>query len=286
MPAVLWMLGAVASFIVMALSVRGLSGTLSIFQILFLRGIVGLPFLLAGILLWRGPAGLRLLRTGNLRLQVTRNAIHIVGQLSWIYGLTVLPLAMVFAVEFSAPLWSVLLGALVLREYPNRPQQIGVVLGLVGILIILRPGTAGFSWAVMAVLLAALAYAATYLITRMLGRTDSALAVLFWMAVLQSPVGFVLALTDWHPIPAGIVPVILLLGLSGTSAHLCLAAALKAAPLARMLPLDYLRLPVIAVIGAVFYGEPFDPFILAGGAVVLASVFLTQRVIRHPPDQG
>ncbi|MFX9008126.1 EamA family transporter, partial [Acinetobacter baumannii] len=90
-------------------------------------------------------------------------------------GLTLLPLAMVFAVEFSAPLWSVLLAALVLREYPNRPQQLGVVLGLVGILISLRPGLAGFSWAIMSVLLAAFAYAATYLCTRMLGRTDGVL---------------------------------------------------------------------------------------------------------------
>lgn len=280
MRAVLWMLGAVASFVVMALSVRALGGTLSVFQILFLRGFVGLPFLLAGILIWRGPAGLRLLRSGNFKLQVARNAIHIVGQLSWIYGLTVLPLAMVFAIEFSAPLWSVLLGALVLREYPNRPQQMGVVLGLVGILIILRPGIAGFSWAVMAVLLAALAYAATYLCTRMLGRTDGVLAVLFWMSVLQSPVGFLLSLTDWRPVPTDIMPVILLLALSGTSAHLCLAAALRAAPLARMLPLDYLRLPIIAIIGALFYGEAFDPFILAGGAVVLASVFLAQQATK------
>jgi len=280
MRAVLWMLGAVASFVVMALSVRGLGGTLSVFQILFFRGFVGLPFLLAGILVWRGPAGLRLLRSGNMKLQVARNAIHIVGTLSWIYGLTALPLAMVFAVEFSAPLWSVLLGALVLREYPNRPQQIGVVLGLIGILIILRPGVAGFSWAVMSVLLAAFAYAATYLCTRMLGRTDGVLAILFWMAVLQSPVGFLLSLTDWRPVPLELAPIILLLALSGTSAHLCLAAALRAAPLARMLPLDYLRLPVIAIIGALFYGEAFDPFILAGGAVVLASVFLTQKVTK------
>ncbi len=277
MRAVLWMLGAVASFVVMALSVRGLGGTLSVFQILFFRGFVGLPFLLAGILIWHGPAGFRLLRSGNMKLQVARNAIHIVGTLSWIYGLTLLPLAMVFAVEFSAPLWSVLLAALVLREYPNRPQQIGVVLGLIGILIILRPGLAGFSWAVMSVLLAAFAYAATYLCTRMLGRTDGVLAVLFWMAVLQSPVGFVLSLTDWRPVPLELAPIILLLALSGTAAHLCLAAALRAAPLARMLPLDYLRLPIIAVIGALFYGEPFDPFILVGGAVVLVSVFLTQK---------
>lgn len=277
MRAVLWMLGAVASFVVMALSVRGLGGMLSVFQILFFRGFVGLPFLLAGILIWRGPAGFRLLRSGNMKLQVARNAIHIVGTLSWIYGLTLLPLAMVFAVEFSAPLWSVLLAALVLREYPNRPQQIGVVLGLIGILIILRPGLAGFSWAVMSVLLAAFAYAATYLCTRMLGRTDGVLAVLFWMAVLQSPVGFVLSLTDWRPVPLELAPIILLLALSGTAAHLCLAAALRAAPLARMLPLDYLRLPIIAVIGALFYGEPFDPFILVGGAVVLVSVFLTQK---------
>src|SRR5262249_21011665 len=85
----IWMLGAVASFSAMALAVRSLA-TLSVYQVLFLRSAVGLPMLVAAVFAVRGREGLRLFRSANLKLQGVRNAIHILGQLGWIYAIMVL----------------------------------------------------------------------------------------------------------------------------------------------------------------------------------------------------
>jgi drug/metabolite transporter (DMT)-like permease len=268
-------MGAVVSFSTMALCVRELADTLSIYQILFLRSGVGLPMIVAAAAMG-GGAGLRRLRTGNLKLQVGRNLVHIVGQLTWIYALTVLPLATVFAVEFTTPLWAVVLAALVLGENTNRAQRIGLLLGLVGTLVIVRPSPESASMEVLLALVAALFYAAAHLATRVLTRTDASIAVPFWMCLIQSPIGLALALLDWRPIALADVPLIALMAAAGLFAHQSLTAAFRLAPVARVIPFDYLRLPLIAAAAAWLYGEPLDPFVMIGGAVVLAGVLITQ----------
>jgi drug/metabolite transporter (DMT)-like permease len=237
---------------------------------------VGLPLLVTVMLATRGREGLRLFRTSDIKLQAVRNAMHICGQLGWIYALTVLPFALVFAIEFTTPLWAVLLAALVLGEHPSRPQQLGLAIGLAGVLVIVRPGPAGISWDLLIIFAAALAFAGTFLGTRVLSRRDASVAIPFWMCVLQSPPGLVLALTDWRPVTLAHVPAILLIAAGGLAAHQCMSMALRLAPIARVLPVDYLRLPLIAVIGALFYAEPLDPFVLLGGAIVLGGVLVSQ----------
>lgn len=270
------MMGAVVSFSAMALSARALGGHLSVFQILFLRSAVGLPLLVAGLVAAGGIGALGALRTQKLGLHVGRNTIHVVGQLAWFYGVTVLPLATVFAMEYSSPLWAVLLAALFIGEYPTRAQMGGLLLGLVGILLIVRPGAEGLDWAAMIVLAAAVLFAASNLYTRVLGRTEPSIGIPFWMFVVQLPFGLLLALADWRPIALADLPAILVLGLTGLTAHHSLSAALRLAPISQVIHYDYLRLPLIAVVGALFYAEPLDPYVLGGGGIVLGGVFLAR----------
>jgi drug/metabolite transporter (DMT)-like permease len=272
---VAWMMGAVVSFSMMAVCIRELADTLSVYQILFLRSAVGLPLIVAVAAV--SGRGLRQLRTAQLKLQFVRNIVHIIGQGLWIYAITVLSLAMVFAVEFTTPLWSVLMASVLLGEPTNRAQRIGLALGLVGTLIIVRPSPAGISWAVVIMLAAALCYAGAHLGTRVLTRTDASVSVPFWMCVIQSPIGLVLAVTDWRPILLADVPLIVGVAACGLFAHHSLTSAFRNAPVARVIPFDYLRLPLIAAVGALFYAEPLDPFVFAGAAVVLAGVLITQR---------
>lgn len=279
---VAWMMGAVLSFSTMALCVRELADTLSVYQILFMRSGVGLP-LIVGAAAMGGAAGLRNLRTGNLRLQIFRNFIHLIGQWTWIYALTVLPLATVFAVEFTTPLWSVLMAALLLGEHTNRAQKIGLLLGLAGTLVIVRPSPAGMSWDIVIALVASLTYAGAHLCTRVLSRTDSSISVPFWMCLIQTPLGLGLALLDWRPIVLADVPLILVLAASGLLAHQCLTSAFRLAPVARVIPFDFLRLPLIAALGVLLYGEALDPFVLLGGAVVLSGVLVTQTARKPAP---
>lgn len=279
---VAWMMGAVLSFTTMALCVRELADTLSVYQILFMRSGVGLPLIVAAAATG-GAAGLRNLRTGNLRLQFFRNFIHLIGQWTWIYALTVLPLATVFAVEFTTPLWSVLMAALLLGEQTNRAQKIGLLLGLAGTLVIVRPSPAGMSWDIIIALIASLTYAGAHLSTRVLSRTDSSISVPFWMCLIQTPLGLGLALLDWRPIVLADVPLILVLAASGLLAHQCLTSAFRLAPVARVIPFDFLRLPLIAALGVLLYAEALDPFVLFGGAVVLSGVLVTQTARKPAP---
>jgi drug/metabolite transporter (DMT)-like permease len=272
---VAWMMGAVFSFSAMAVCIRELADTLSVYQILFLRSAVGLPIIVAAAAM--SGTGLRQLRTAQLKLQFIRNIVHVIGQGLWIYAITVLTLAMVFAVEFTTPLWSVLMASVLLGERTSRAQRIGLALGLIGTMIIVRPSPAGISWDIVIMLAAALCYAGAHLSTRVLSRTDASVSVPFWMCVIQSPIGLVLAVTDWRPIALADVPLVVVVAACGLLAHHSLTSAFRNAPVARVIPFDYLRLPLIAAVGALFYAEPLDPFVFAGAAVVLAGVLITQR---------
>jgi drug/metabolite transporter (DMT)-like permease len=169
------------------------------------------------------------------------------------------------------------MASVLLGEHTNRAQRLGLALGLAGTLIIVRPSPDGVSWSIVIMLAAALCYAGAHLSTRVLSRTDASISVPFWMCVIQTPIGLVLAVTDWRPVALLDVPLIVVMAGCGLLAHHSLTSAFRNAPVARVIPFDYLRLPLIAAVGAIFYAEPLDPFVFAGGAVVLAGVLITQR---------
>lgn len=277
----LWMVGASMSFVALALATRQLTYDFSIAQIMFFRVGPALPILVGAVWLTQGRAGFGSFRTGSLKLHFLRNLFQMSGQAGWVFAIGTLPFAMVFAIEYSTPLWSVLISGLVLREHPNRWQKIGLLMGFAGVLIIVRPGPEGISWGALLMILGCVAFACNHSITRILRRTDAPMTNPFWTCVLQSPVTFVLAVAigwttiEWHHVPA-----ILVLACASLSAHFCAATALGMAPIARVMPIDYLRLPVIAAIGVIFYAEPIEAMALMGAAIVIAGVLLTQRTGR------
>ncbi|RVT48950.1 DMT family transporter [Rubrivivax albus] len=270
---VAWMGGAVLSFLLMALSGRELSATLSTFQILCFRSVVGL--VIVGTLAWH--AGWRVLHTRRLGLHVGRNLAHLGGQFGWFFAIGALPLASVFAIEFTIPLWTALLAALLLRERLTAQRAGLIVLGLAGVLMILRPGAGLLQWASLAALGGAVAYALSYLATKRLAPTDAPLAILFYMTVVQLPLATAGALWTWQPPDWGQWPWILLVGLTALSAHYCIARALKLAELAAVMPVDFLRLPLVALLGWWLYGERVDALALAGMAVIVAANVLNLR---------
>jgi hypothetical protein len=182
---VLWMTGALLSFSAMAVSIRALSGTLRIMEILAIRNGAGLAILLA--LGAFNPAHLRALSARRIMLHITRNTIHFGSQFLWATGLTLLPLATVFALEFTMPAHTALLAAMFLGERLT-PSRIGVVIfGFLGVLVILRPGLETFRPAAFLVLGAAFGYAVSLTQTKALTSTETTFAILFWMNVVQLP---------------------------------------------------------------------------------------------------
>ena len=269
----LWMGGAVVSFSAMAIAVRELLRTMGNFEILFLRSVMSLAILLA-ILPY---AGLRTLRTARFDLHVARNVLHFGGQYAWVYAIGMLPLATVFAIEFTMPVWTAVLAILILGERLNRGRAVMLALGLAGILIILRPGVAAVSPAALVMLTGAFAYAAVMIVTKHLSQRDSPFAILFYMTVVQLPLGFFPALRGWVTPAVVDAPWIIAVGASGLVAHFCMTRAFRIADAMIVVPVDFLRMPLIAVVGILFYGEPLDIAVLLGAAVIFAGTYYSIR---------
>jgi drug/metabolite transporter (DMT)-like permease len=265
---VLWMSGAVLSFSTMAIAARQLLEHMGTFEILFFRTAVALLIVLA----LAGRAGLAQLWTRRFGLHFWRNMLHLGGQASWVFALGALPLATVFAIEFTTPIWTAVLAVLFLGERMNAGRAVMLALGLAGVLVILRPGFAAFQPAALIMLAGALLFAVQFILTKKLASTESPLAILFWMSIVQTPFSLAAGLPSWvGPAPEDL-PWIGLIGIVSFTAHYCITRAMKLADAMVVVPVDYFRLPLIAVVGALFYGEPFDPMVFVGAGLILAGV--------------
>ena len=274
---VLWMVGALLSFSVMAVSIRELSWAgLSIFEILAIRSGVALLVLL--VLLAAQPDLRQYARPRRMGLNLFRNTVHYASQFSWALSLTMLPLATVFALEFTMPAWTAVLAVWFLHERMT-PSRLGVVvLGLIGVLVILRPGIAGFNPAAILVLLAAFGYAITMITTKQLTMTETTFGIVFWMAVIQFPlsligsdIGVFVHFETRHILPA------LGVGTAGLTSHYCLSNAFRSGDATLVVPLDFMRIPLIAVVGWAFYGERLDIFVLLGALIIVSGVLWNLR---------
>jgi drug/metabolite transporter (DMT)-like permease len=268
----LWMVGALVSFSVMAVSVRELLHTMGAFEILFIRSFLSLLFLLFLL-----PGRLGALRTRHFGLHLLRNVFHFGGQYAWVYAISILPLATVFAIEFTMPVWAAVLAMIFLGERLNQGRIVMLVLGVVGVFVMLRPGLAVIQPAALVMLLGAFAYASTMIATKRLAGHDSAYAILFYMAVIQLPLALVPALPQWVWPGMRDLPWVLALGVVGLSAHYCMTRAFRIADAMVVVPIDFLRLPLIAVVGALLYGERLELVFMVGAAVIFAGTFYSIR---------
>ena len=274
---VLWMIGTLLSFSAMAVSIRelALSG-MSIFEVLAVRSGVGLAILLALIAV---RPDLRVYtRPRRMGLNVLRNTIHYISQFGWAYSLTMLPLATVFALEFTMPGWTAVLAVWLLRE-KLTPGRIGViVLGLTGVLVILRPGIATINPAAFLVLGAAFGYAITMVATKKLTMTETTFGIVFWMTVIQLPLSLIGSdPTVFFRVNVHQILPILGVGVAGLTSHYCLSNAFRAGDATLVVPLDFMRIPLIAVVGWAFYAEPLDIFVLLGAMIIVSGVLWNLR---------
>jgi drug/metabolite transporter (DMT)-like permease len=287
-----WMTGTLLSFSVMAVAIRGLAGSLSILEILTLRAAVGLVIVL-GVMALRPELRHQISRR-RFALHALRNGIHFGSQYLWAWSLLLLPLATVFALEFTMPAWTILLAPFFLGERMT-PSRIGaVVLGIAGVLVIVRPGMETFQPAALMVLAAAFGYAVQIIATKKLTITDSTFAIVFWMNVIQLALGLAGAgVTFVGKIGWELVPVIVGLGAAGLFAHFCMTNAFRAGDASLVVPLDFLRIPVIAVVGWWLYAEPLDAFVFAGAGLIISGILWNLRsearrpaLVVHTAPQG
>lgn len=271
--AALWMGGTITSFSVMALAGRAVALDHDTFEIMLYRSIAGF-IAVAGFATLSGR--MSSIRAQRMDLHILRNISHFAGQNLWFFALAEITLAQVFALEFTAPIWVILLSALVLGERLTPTRLLAALMGFAGILIVTRPGLTALNIGHLAAALAAIGFAGSIVTTKRLTRDQSVLQILFWMTAIQIALGLICAGIDgdiaWPTRSAW--PWLALIGLAGLTAHLCLTMALSLAPASIVSPIDFIRLPVIALIGAAVYGETLDPFVFLGAIVIFAGNYI------------
>jgi len=151
------------------------------------------------------------------------------------------------------------------------------------VLLILRPGLAVVHPAALAVLLGAVAYGVSHTLTKKLSGYDRPLTILFYMTLMQLPLGLVPSLFDWTTPSLAMWPWLIAVGLTALSAHYCMTRAFLLADATVVVPLDFLRLPLVAVLGFLFYGESIEWFVFAGAILILAGNLLNIRGERAKP---
>jgi drug/metabolite transporter (DMT)-like permease len=271
--AALWMVGALLSFSAMAIAGRELSKELSIFQILVFRSIGG--FVLLAAVLQR--SGWEQVRTHAFGTHLLRNIAHFAGQYAWFYGIALISLTEVFAIEFTVPIWTAILAAIFLGERLSPQRMLAVALGFAGILVMLRPGTGAIGMPVLVVLGGAVCFAIAYIFMKRLTVTESAVAIPFYMTVIQFPLGLLPALPHWAWPSPWLWPAVAVVAVCAVSGHYCLARAFRLADATLVVPMDFLRLPLIAVVGYVYYGEALTVWLLVGSVIVLFATWLNLK---------
>lgn len=267
--AAVWMIGSIVSFSFMAVAGRWLAEGYDTFEIMLYRSVTGILIVFAVA----GSFGtLKQVTRASAPVQIIRNLFHFAGQNLWFFAITVIPLAQVFALEFTSPIWILLLSPLFLGERLTRPRVFAAILGFIGVLIVTRPGATPISMGVVTAALAALCFAFTGILTKRLTRTESLTCILAYLTVTQAVFGLICAGYDGDiALPtAESAPLLGLVGLAGLIAHFCLTKALSIAPATVVMPIDFVRLPMIAVVGMLVFGEVLDPWVFVGAVLIFA----------------
>lgn len=274
------MVGTILSFTLLLIGGREMGGQLDTFEIMMYRSFIGIVIVLA---VARLSGTLTEIKTNRLRLHLGRNLLHFMGQNLWFYAVVFIPLSQLVAFEFTTPLWVLALAPFFLKEKLTFSQIAAAVIGFIGILVVARPGAAEFSWPLMAAIFCAVGFAGAILTTKHLTSDQSVTCILFWLVVIQAVLGVLAAAADGDiAFPEGTARYwIFVVAGGGLSAHYCLTRALSLAPAVIVTPMDFLRLPVVALVGFLIYSEGLDPFVLLGAGLIIGAnlfnLFMSQK---------
>ena len=270
------MCGSIVSFSAMAIAGRYVSDAHNTFEIMAFRSLVGLV-----IVLVLASAARRLgeIRRQRLKQHFFRNLFHFTGQNLWFYALATIPLAQVFALEFTTPVWVIILGLVFLGERLTSSRMIAALLGFLGILVVARPDFQALEPGLITAAVSAVFFAATIIMTKALTRHESIVSILFWLTAIQLSFGvialMVMGTVTWPTMAS--VPLLVVIGVAGLMAHYCLTTALSLAPASFVMPIDFTRLPLIALAGMVLFGERADALTLLGGCIIILANWINLR---------
>ena len=269
----LWMVTSCACFSTMTALIRHLTDGIHPFEVGFFRNLFGLVFVLPW--LWRG--GLANLRTQRIALHGLRAMISLSALLCWFTAVSLMPIAEVTALSFTTPLFATIGAALFLHEVVRMRRWLAIAVGFAGTMIILRPGVEVIALPALLALAASAFIAVSVLLVKSLSRTESAATIVFYMALLMTPLSLAPALFVWTTPPPETWAWLVALGLVATLAHLTLVRAFATGDASAVLPFDFSRLIFVALLGYVFFGERPDVWTWIGAAVIFGATLYSAR---------
>jgi drug/metabolite transporter (DMT)-like permease len=274
------MLIAVAMFALMDSALKMLSAHYPPFQVAAVRGLASLPLVLAWALATGGVLPLIRVRWS---LHLLRGVLGIVMMVAFVYALKSLPLSTTYSIFFVAPLLITALSVPFLKERVGPRRWIAIGIGLVGVLVVLRPtGQGVLSLAGMAVLLSALCYAISAITVRLLAKSDSVQAMMVWLLAMMAIGAGALAFPDWVPIQREHWPLIAGLGVAGAFGQYAITLAFKWGEASLIAPLEYTALVWGVCLDLAFWGVLPDSVTWIGAAIIIGSgLYLLRREKVH-----
>jgi len=272
--AALWMAGWLSLTLIVAVAGREATRELNVFQLMGMRSILGFLMLYP---LVRAMGGFAVMKTARLPQHVARNLIHYGAQLGWFFALTLIPIGQVVAIEFTMPIWTAILAAMFLGERITTWKIAAIVLGIIGVVVIVRPAAGEVNPGQLIALAAAVGFGVSVAMVKSLTRTEQTLTILFWMLAVQSVAGFFPALYVWTWPSAHVWGWVLLIAFCGTFSHYCMARALLHADATVVIPMDFLRVPLTAAAGWLLYSERLDLFTVLGAMLILTGNLLNLK---------
>jgi drug/metabolite transporter (DMT)-like permease len=275
--AALLMFGSTLFFGLMTVAIRLASETLHTFEIAFFRNFFGLVAALP-LLLRHGPG---LLKTTQLPRYVFRCFIGIVSMLCGFWAIGHLPLAQAVALSYSTPIFVTIAAVIFLHEQVRARRWAAVAVGFVGVMIIVRPGTDGFSAGTLVALVAAVLSGIVSIQIKLLSRTEPADRIVLLTTLLWVPMSLLPALMVWEW-PRGIAWVwVIAAGFLGTGGHMLWTRALKLGDVSALTPISFMQLPVVAIAGWLLFREPLDRWTAIGAGVIFAAnAYIAHREAR------
>jgi drug/metabolite transporter (DMT)-like permease len=270
------MAGWLALMLIVAIAGRETTRELNVFQIMEVRSVLGFLMLYPLVRINGGFAAMRTLRPLQ---HIGRNLIHYAAQLGWFFALTLIPLGQVVSIEFTMPIWTAILAASFLGERMTLGKIAAIVLGVVGVIVIVRPATGAINPGQLIALGAAVGFGISIAMMKSLTRTETTLTIIFWMLVIQSAAGFFPSLYVWRWPSAYAWGWIVVIAFCGTFSHYCMARAMLHADATVVLPMDFLRVPLTAIAGWLIYSERLDIYTVLGAALILTGNLLNLRSI-------
>ena len=237
------------------------------FMTAFIRTFFAIIFLIPTF----SKVGIKGLKTERFRLHFFRGVMSAFAVIASFYAVSVIPLAVSTSYSFAAPIFATILAAIFLKERIRLPRITAVIVGFIGVLILLRPGTVPFNSGVAAALIGALTVAFAIICIRSLSQTDKPNVVAIYSLIITLPISFLVALTEWKIPPPELWWAVVMVGLCAALAQYSLSKAFSQSEATAILPIDFTRLIFAATIGYVFYAEVPDFYTFFGASLILAS---------------